>query len=151
MRPRHAAIWILLPLLAVGCTSQNASRSVSREDSRLRWMLKLYLHASQQGRAPESEVEFKKFIAEFDSAMRDRTLAGAGVDTIDELFVSERDGLPYAVIYGEPPKGIAPGLAAYEQQGVDGRRYVGYALGIIEEVDEQRFDTLVPKAVRNQK
>jgi hypothetical protein len=35
---------------------------------------------------------------------------------------------------------------AYEQEGVDGKRYVATVVGAVEEVDEARFRELVPDA-----
>ena len=151
MRPLHTklAIFLLIGLFA-GCTSSQTKESRDRENSHLRWIVKLYLHASQ-GHAPKNEREFKQFISGIDPAIRDRTLAAAEVKSMDELFISERDGLPYVILYSPPPKGVASGVIAYEQQGTEGERYIGYTKGIIEKVDEQQFDTLVPKAARSMK
>jgi hypothetical protein len=82
---------------------------------------------------------------------RKRVFTNAGISSAEELFVSERDGLPYVVFYDRTPAGVANGVIAFEQQGVDGLRYVGYSVGIVEEADEQRFDTLVPPTARTAK
>jgi hypothetical protein len=78
-------------------------------------------------------------------------LANAEVQNTDELFISERDGKPFVIFYGQPPNGVANGVIAFEQEGVDGKRLVGYMLGMIEHVDEARFNELVPNSARSQK
>jgi hypothetical protein len=82
----------------------------------------------------------KSFIATNASQMVDSLHVGSA----DELFVSERDGKHFIVLYGEPPKGASRDVIAYEQTGVDGNRLVGYSLGIMQEVDEQQLARLVP-------
>jgi hypothetical protein len=151
MRRGPAVVSVLCLLLAVGCNSQNANSSLSRENSHMRWLIRLYVQAGQQGRQPKSEDELKQFIGGMPADSRERVFKNAGVSSADELFVSERDGLPYSVFYGRPPDGVAKGVIAFEQQGVGGQRYIGYSIGIVEEVDEQRFDTIVPPAARTAK
>jgi hypothetical protein len=104
----------------------------------------MYAQATAQngGRPPASEEQFKKFIAKQGTYM----MQSYKLQSTDDVFISERDGQPYVVLYGKPPQGTASGLCAYEKTGVDGRRYVGYMLGMIEEVDETRFRELVPNA-----
>lgn len=133
--------------LLLGCTSQDTKQVGEIESSNLRWLLRLYALTGHKNGAPKSEKQFKEAIAALDAATRDRVLAGAGVQSADELFVSERDGQPFVVFYQAPP-GVARGLFAFEQQGTNGVRYVGYSLGIVEEADEQRFNELVPAAAR---
>ena len=92
------------------------------------------------GRPPANEMEFKRFIAEKGAPMLER----AGMANLDELFVSERDGQPFVVIYGKYPPGMTSRIAAYEQNGVGGKRQVGYSAGAVEQIDETRFRELVP-------
>jgi hypothetical protein len=62
------------------------------------------------------------------------------VDSIDELFVSERDGQPLVVVYGSPPAGSD--VVVYEHTGVNGKRLVGHRIGMVEEADEATFKSL---------
>jgi hypothetical protein len=77
-------------------------------------------------------------------------LKSLNVSSIEELFVSPRDGKPYKILYGEAAKKAPSGgpagapVIAYEQQGQGGRRWVASAMGAIEEVDEARLKQLVP-------
>jgi hypothetical protein len=92
------------------------------------------------GRLPANEKEFKRFIVEKGTHLLER----AGVASVDELFISERDGQPFVVIYGKYPPGMASKIVAYEQDGVVGKRQVGYSAGAVELIDEMYFRELVP-------
>ncbi|HEX2473540.1 MAG TPA: hypothetical protein VHK01_02270, partial [Lacipirellulaceae bacterium] len=78
----------------------------------------------------------------------DRIKAGARVSNLEELFISERDGEPYVIFYGQRPAGVAADVVAYERTGVDGKRFVGDSVGGVGEVDEQAFAGMVPPAAR---
>jgi len=60
----------------------------------------------------------------------------------ESLFVSDRDGQPFAVLPGVGIAGItgtkAP-LVAHEQAGAGGKRLVVYANVKVEEVDDDRL------------
>ncbi len=134
----------LLAFALAGC-SPGGKASAPLQESNLKPLGLLYgqFMGQHQGRPPESEAEFKKFIQEKGLGM----LKQFNVPDVDSLFISPRDKQPYVVLYG-PPKG-PPGLAgqpviAYEQVGVRGRRFVTNSLGTVEEVDEAKFRELVP-------
>ena len=142
-------IAIVCPLLLLaGCGSWAAKRTGDVDNSHLRWLLLLRTQAVSQGQTPKSEEGFKRYINSLDAAALDRTKTASGIATIDELFISERDGQPYVIFYAEPPAAVATDVVGYEQTGVDGKRFVGFGLGAVEEVDEQRFNELVPPAAR---
>jgi hypothetical protein len=125
-----------LLLAAVGCGGA-AEQAAQKETSHLRLLTNLYVKAARDtGRNPANEQEFKDAIGKMDLSLEAMKLA-----TIDEVFVSERDGKPFVIVYGSSPQGVV----AYEQEGVDGKRQVGFKLGNIEEADEARFRELVPQ------
>jgi hypothetical protein len=130
--------------LVMGCRGpQNASQQT--ESSGLKPLAVFYgRYLSQhRGQPPQSEAEFKQFLA----TMSPEDLKSFNLASADEVLVSSRDKLPYVVMYGAKPGGPmlngAP-LIGYEQQGVNGKRYVGNWLGAVEEVDEAKFKELVP-------
>jgi hypothetical protein len=143
-----AAASAALLLVLAGCGSPTASQISDAENSHIRWLLKVRTHALSQGKAPKNQDDYKRHIESLDPAMRDRVMKGAKISSVDELFKSERDGQPYVIFYGRPPAGANPDVVGYEQTGVDGKRYVAFGLGVVEEVDEQRFNELVPPAAR---
>ena len=143
---RHLAalcVVALACLAASGCGSQ--SKSLPREQSGLKKIAVLYgrFLSQHRGQPPANEAEFKKFV----HALPPGDLESFGVDDSDRIFISSRDEKPYIIIYG-PPKGPpGPGgspVIAYEQEGKDGKRWVASDLGAIEEVDDARFQQLIP-------
>lgn len=137
MGRRWATLW-WLPLVlasACGCGSKNAA-VVKSETSHVRLLAMLHTKASSKlRRAPRDEQEFKQTLAAMSVAVEPLKVA-----SIDELFTSERDGEPLVVVYGRPPKGSD--VVVYEQTGVNGKRLVGYKIGMVEEIDEPTFNDL---------
>jgi hypothetical protein len=140
---------LLLALAALaGCNSAKRDAARQRQSSHLRTLVSVYnFAASKQGHPPAGETEFKSFIDTSAKPMID----SLKLSSPNELFVSERDGQPFVVVYSKRPPGMNPDVIAYEKTGVDGKRLVGYSLGMIEEVDEARFNQLVPAASNPEK
>ncbi len=131
--------WICI--LAVGCGTKTASKP--QQESHLKPLALMFGQYTGQhrGQAPSDEAVFKQFVRSNTAFLSNFKVDG------ENVFVSERDGKPYVILYG-PPKG-PPGLAgapvvAHEQEGIDGRRFVANSLGAVQEVDETRFRELVP-------
>jgi hypothetical protein len=143
-----AVVGMLMLVILAGCTSPAAKQTSNAENSHLRWLLKVRTHALSQGKPLKSKEDYKSYIQSLSPELRDRVIQGSGVSDVDELFVSERDGQPYVLFYGPPPAGVGADVVGYEQKGMDGKRYVGYSLGVVSEADEQRFNELVPPAAR---
>jgi hypothetical protein len=108
-----------------------------------------------KGKTPPDEATFKKFI----SGLPKERLMG---NTVEEIFVSPRDSQPYVVLYGAatssgvggpPMPGSPPGapgssgpsIVAHEKTGAGGKRFVATSLGGVEEVDEAKFQSMLPK------
>ncbi len=133
-------------LVWMGCGG-GARESLQREQSTLKPLAILYGQyiGQHRGQVPPNEEAFRKFVEQEAPKMKGQFT----FSTIEELFVSPRDGKPYKILYGEAAKKGPPGpdgspLIAYEQQGQGGRRWIASAMGAIEEVDETRFKQLVP-------
>ena len=128
-----------------GCGPQGEPNRV-QEESGLKPLAIFYgrFVAQHQGMPPQNEVEFKAYLKE--PANVEELLEIHKVADIDALFVSSRDKKPYIVIYG-PTSGEGPAgapVVAYEQEGVDGKRFVASSMGAVEEVDAVRFQKMVP-------
>lgn len=132
---------LLVCLLAAcpGCGSSSTA-AVRPETSHVRQLTALYAKASLKlRRPPKDEHEFKQFLAGANVP-----LDSLHVGSLDELFVSERDGQPLVVQYGTR-KGSD--VVVYEQTGVDGKRLIGHKIGMVEEVDDAAFQALkIPKS-----
>jgi hypothetical protein len=139
--------WLaLLVALSVsaGCgQSDSGSHVAAANDSNVKRLANLYQsYASRNGwQGPRDEADFKKFIREFPP----HRLAAMMIDpnNTDMLFVSESDGQPFRVRYD-----VASGVTAvipivFEQQGINGRRQVGFTDGSVERVDDARYRQLL--------
>jgi hypothetical protein len=139
--------FLLLGAALVGCSSHRVNQA--QEQSNLKPLATLYgqFIGQHRGQPPADEAQFKQFIT---SKGKD-LLRSFNVSSVDELFVSSRDGKPYVVLYGAaatkgPPGPAGSPVVAYEQEGVGGKRFVASSMGAVEEVDEARFKQLVPGA-----
>jgi len=139
---------VLLPLVfavssvvpVVGCGSSQTADAEKMEASRLKPLSILYMKftAKHRGQPPTSVDEFKQFIRADGG-----TLLSGVQGNVDDLLISERDGLPFVIEY-KGPQGPQR-IIAYEQHGVNGQRMVAGSLGNVMLVDEQEFDDLVPR------
>jgi hypothetical protein len=131
---------ILLAMLGImasvaGCRKGD-ERALKRETSHVRLLSNLHVLASSKlGHVPRDEQEFKQAIAALSVSPEKLKVA-----SIDELFISERDGQPLVVVYGTPSNGSD--VVVYEQKGANGKRQVGHRIGLVEEVDEAGFQEL---------
>lgn len=137
-----AAALMAAAIVLVGCGQRTQSKS--QQESRLKPLAMLYgqYMGQHRGQPPQSEADFKKFVESQQGFLKQ-----FGITDPATLFISERDGHPYVVIYGKPQGPAALGgqpVIAYEKVGVGGKRFVASQLGAVEEVDETRFKELVP-------
>jgi hypothetical protein len=130
----------LLPLCAaigLGCT-KNDDNLANHQSSHVRILANLHaLATTKLGHVPRDAQEFKQAIAKLGVNLEKRKIG-----SIDELFVSERDGQPLIVSYG--PENANSDVVVYEQNGMNGKRMVGHRIGMVEEVDEAELKKLVP-------
>jgi hypothetical protein len=95
---------------------------------------------SHQGRIPESEQEFLKYVS-----TRERDLLRQfGVDDVSQLLQAPREGRPIVVIAGKGKMADDNPIAAYEPQPVNGTRIVVHTTGLVQELNEDQFRTLIP-------
>ena len=129
---------LLLTLFAAtasGCARKDGDVA-THQMSRVRILTNLLAMATTElGHVPRDEQEFKQAIAKLQVNLEKRK-----VSSIDELFVSERDGQPLVVIYGSGS--VDSDVVVYEQNGVNGKRMVGHRIGMVEEVDESELKKL---------
>ena len=132
-------------LACLGCGPAGESNR-AQEESGLKPIGLFYARfiPQHQGQPPTNEAEFKAYLKENVEELKKEFK----IDDSDALFVSSRDKKPYIVIYG-PTSGEGPAgqpVVAYEQDGVNGKRFVASKMGAVEEVDEARFRKMVPDA-----
>lgn len=133
---RLAALFLTLGVVVDSGCAKSASSSTKLQGSHVRVLTNLYSLATRTlGRVPRDADEFKQTIAKLDVNLKKYK-----VNSIDELFISERDGQPLIVAYG--PDGAKSDVVVYEQNGVDRKRMVGHRSGMLEEVDEAELKNL---------
>ena len=128
-------------MIAMGCGTKTASKP--QQESHLKPLVLMFGQYTGQhrGQPPADDASFKQFVKS-----NANFLSSFNVDT-ESVFISERDGKPYVIVYGsrKGPAALAGApVVAYEQEGVGGRRYVASSLGAVQEVDEARLRELVP-------
>jgi hypothetical protein len=122
--------------MAAGCTSGAGEE----HQTNLRGLAAYYsqFKAKNRGEAPKNEKALKDYI--------DADLSAAGAptsaDKIDALFVSNRDGKPFAIRYSGDKSWQYPELMAYEQEGRNNMRHVAYALGGVEALTDEQFNKM---------
>jgi hypothetical protein len=134
---RDSSLASLAFVLLMGCGAGSVGTNRAKEISHVGAITTLYFRAdSVLRKSPASEQEFKEVIAQ-----QNVDPGVLGVGSTDELFISDRDGQPLVVNYGQ----TSPlDIVAYEQVGKDGVRLVGFKNGQIEAADATRFAKLVP-------
>jgi hypothetical protein len=132
----------LMALVLSGCSSGLPPETAAQEEHlrQLAYMYGRYM-AMHQGQVPGSEREFRAFIEQLGPEERSRFGVG---EELDSLFVSPRDKQPYAVAYQKPFGLPGQELIAYEQAGVNGKRYIADLLADVREVEEAEFRQRVP-------
>jgi hypothetical protein len=139
---------LLLSLALAGCNREQPT-GPSPAETRIARLGRSYAIYSGQnkGRPPKSLDELRRYVAARTTA---DDMAAMGVSSVDELFVSPRDGEAYKLIVLPrlpPPVAGEPGpVVIYEHSGRGGMRWVAYLGGATEEVDEHKFQQLVALA-----
>ena len=73
---------------------------------------------------PESEEELRAFLTENRTAKALLKRMGVEPDSLDEIFISERDGKPFKIRWGV--SGIEDHAIVFEAEGVNGKRMVAF-------------------------
>jgi hypothetical protein len=141
----RAVVWLLVPAL-IAVPSCGSDELASPTAAKLRALSGFYLDyaVGKNGQGPANEQDLKKHIR----SMPDQMLSPSGVDrsAVDSLFVSDRDGEPFVVIYGQKIAGVSGksgSVVAHEKNGKGGKRLVGLSNTKVEHVDEGRFQQLL--------
>ena len=131
-----------------GCGRNSGGEMIAaNNDTNIKRLGTLYglFHLRNGLRGPRDEAEFKAFIAAQDPARL--ALAGIRPASLDTLFVSERDRLPFRIRYGLDTRVRGPALAvAFEQVGREGLREVGFTGGAVQQADASAYDVLWAEA-----
>jgi hypothetical protein len=134
--------WVLVAtaIFVVGCRARQVPPPAG--EAHIMSLARAYTTyvSTHQGKGPPSEQAFRDYLKGL-PAEKARAL-GVDSSNLDALFTSPRDGKPYKVVYGFDQSsgraGSGPPVFAYEQDGTNGKRYVAYFGGKVEEVDASK-------------
>jgi hypothetical protein len=130
-------LWFLLAGAALaGCSAPPGLVVKQQDTENLSKIWMAYDQASRQQGAPQNVEQLKPFLKQHGEP--------------ETILNSPRDGLPYVILWGKNTRTVGlktmpPPLLAYEQQGVDGTRYVLTVMGVMPMSDEE-FQTATAKA-----
>lgn len=122
----------------LGCRDTRIEDAVAAANStRIQQLYNCYSLFGHQNkyRGPKDEAEFKEFLQ---NPRYEKNLRLMQIDrsTLDEIFVSERDGEPFKVRY--QVNGLGNKAVIFEATGVDGKRMIALEKPI--EVDDQEYE-----------
>jgi hypothetical protein len=132
---------VLLVAALAGCSKSRIAREVSAMNtSNIQRLSNLYsaFQNTHGGRGPRNDMEFKKFVKEFDPTKL--SMMGINPGQLEAVFVSERDGLPFTVRYKVAGGRGAVDAVVFEQKGQDTLREVGFTGGAVEEEDNVHYE-----------
>ena len=142
-----AVAFACLGVDAAGCAraKRNVATGVDRETRiAMNVLARFYgdYMLQSRGRPPKDVAAFRKYL-------RSRTddLESLNIDSIDELLTSSRDGEPFVVVCGkirEVSNSRGNIWAAYETNGVDGKRMAVRLRGGVDELSPERFSEEFP-------
>jgi hypothetical protein len=93
-------------------------------------------------KGPKDEATFKAFLKKAKS----ESLVSMGVDpdSIDDLFICERDGEPFNIRYGVPTTSRgSKEPVVFQKTGSGGERMVGFLNMVQREVEDAEYDSLL--------
>ena len=134
-----AAAVLIAAVFILGCGGGTTPEDATIERSQFKTLTLAYLGflSANKGKLPKSEEEFRHYIDRgIGDKLRDQDL------TLDEIFVSPRDGKPYVFVYRENLTQANRRIIGYEQEGIDGRRYVSDRSGAVMDVSENEFQRM---------
>ena len=91
---------------------------------------------------PKDEADLKAWIKEYDP--NKLSMMKIDANNLDGLFTSERDGKPFKVRYKVGGGRGSVSAVVFEQEGVNGKKQVGFTGGRVDEVDDATYNQLWP-------
>lgn len=145
MRTRFAcaAFAVCVSLGLLGCNRDRTAEQVGEMNkSNIQRVSNIYaaFQNMKSSGGPKDEAELKAFIREYDPEKL--SMMKIDVNNLDGLFTSERDGKPFKVRYKVSGGRGADAPVVFEQDGVGGKKQVGFTGGRVEEVDDATYAQL---------
>jgi hypothetical protein len=141
------ALFAVVPVAALLAGCGKTSGQIAQEQTNLSWLGSMYgMYISQNGgRAPKTIDELRTFVETRTTA---DALSRLNVANMNELFVSPRDGKPFALVsYAKlpaPTAGKPAPIVLYETAGKNGERAIAYLGGGTQTLPESELQKLLP-------
>ena len=134
----------VLLLLTAGCGKGDEMKAVYSTNIK-----KLHQSYMEENgfRGPKDEAEFKNFLKTNPTAIHLLKRIDVTSETVDDMFIGDRDGEPFVVRYGLT--GVADHAVVLEAVGVDGMRLVALAEPL--EVDEATYEDYLSGKIKPEK
>ena len=130
-------------IASVGCSRDKTAEQVGEMNKsniqRISNMYAAYQNMKGSG-GPKDEADLKAWIREY--APDKLAMMKIDVNNLDGLFTSERDGKPFKIRYKVGGGRGSMDPVVFEQDGVGGKKEVGYTGGKVEEVDDATYTQL---------
>jgi len=129
---------MIVVLGVLGCGSRKGTTDPPAK-VRLEKLFAYYQEYTRQNhKPPPNEQAFKDFL----SSLPAEEKAIAHLDDVDRFLISPRDHEKYVIRYGQViAVGGATRAVAWEQTGVQGKRFVALSVGYVQECDEATFQS----------
>lgn len=95
-------------------------------------------------KGPEDKDELIDFLLTDSEAIIRRGRMGIADDELEAMFVSDRDGKPFKILWGM--EGVADHAMVFEEEGVEGLRFV--ALGYPREVAKEEYEAYLAGKIK---
>jgi hypothetical protein len=134
-----------------GC-GRKATGPIAQDQTNLSWLASEYgMYVSQkQGHAPKTIDDLRKYV---EATTTPEQLSRLKVANIGDLFISPRDGKPFAMIfYDKFPQragGQPPPIVLYEAVGQNGQRSVAFLGGATRTIDENELQKMLPSSSKS--
>jgi hypothetical protein len=135
-----ASLISLFVAAAGGCNERGSGQDMHESNLRLVAVLYSQFSSAHGGEAPRDPDDFRKFV----QSLGPEVLARGGFAGLDELLMSRRDGMPFAIKYRSENWKLENAIA-YEQLGVGGTRFVATELGGVSELTNDQFEQRLSK------
>jgi hypothetical protein len=128
----------------LGCSRDKTAEQVGEMNKsniqRISNMYAAYQNMKGAGSGPKDEADLKAWIKEY--SPEKLSMMKIDVNNLDGLFTSERDNKPFKIRYkvGGGRGSVAP--VVFEQDGVGGKKQVGFTGGKVEHVDDAEYKQL---------
>jgi hypothetical protein len=127
----------LLLILISGCGPKGPSLAELNNTNILRARAAYGVYLISHGlKGPKSKEELMDYLKNSETARVKLKKIDVSQDSIDEIFISERDGEPFKIRYGL--RGMSDHAVIFESVGVDGKRMVAYNTPV--ELDDAAYE-----------